>query len=419
MQRNAPCPCGSGKKYKKCCGSVTVAVADSAGMTSRREIRVRAFTDETGNTGNNLFDYAQPYFWTGTLVCEADIEKEGASVHAHCLNIVGHTELHGNALGLGGIEKIAPALRDLFLKYNCRFLFTRLEKAHLAATKLFDVLMDSGINKAVANAHYSTRGLRLPLAVQLIQILDDDDRREFWEVYRTGDATGFRAILTRLRDRLLLFHEEGIYHDRTVQLLRDGLEWGIAYPEPLIRERQAELDSPNIVAFSLLMSMFHLLHKRTGAKVESFIHDEQNQFGKFLRDSYQIFKRLNFERTITATLLDITELPTFDCEFVMRESKNSIGLQFTDMVLWLIKRFHESPGQIHGNCRDLAEVIVDTGLISGFTFRDMQEDVFGMLKRMEEKPWPAAPERMELARKTIQEIEEHRQRRKKEPPDPD
>jgi hypothetical protein len=202
----------------------------------------------------------------------------------------GKDRAYGNALGLGGIEKCAPILREFFLKQNSRFFFTRIEKAHLAATKLFDVLMDSGINKAVTNLHYAVRGMRLPLAVQLIQIMDDQDRREFWAAYRTGSAIEFRVLLTRLKDRLLALHSEGLYHDRTVQLLRDGLEWGIAYPEPLIAERQGELDSPNIVAFSLLMSMFHALHEETGAKVESFVHDEQNQFGKFLRESYKVFK---------------------------------------------------------------------------------------------------------------------------------
>ena len=75
--RNAPCPCGSGKKYKKCHGSIAVGTAESDSATSRVEIRVRAFTDKAGNSGNNLFKSGQPYFWSGTLVCNTDIEKLG------------------------------------------------------------------------------------------------------------------------------------------------------------------------------------------------------------------------------------------------------------------------------------------------------------------------------------------------------
>lgn len=414
--RNVACPCNSGKKYKKCHG--LPAQTQIAQGLRNEEVRVRAFTDETENSGNNLFDSGQPYFWTGTLVCGTNVQEEAAPAHADCLRITGQAELHGNALGLGGIEKIAPILRSFFLAHDCRFFFTRIDKVHLAATKLFDVLMDSGINKAVTNLHYAMRSMRLPLAVQLIQIIDDTDRREFWEAYRTGHAANFRTILARIRVRLLDVHAHGLYHDRTVQLLRDGLEWGIAYPEPLLEQKMGELDSPNIVAFSLLISMFHQMHEETGAKVESFVHDEQNQFGTFLRESYKALKHLNFKHTITATMLDITELPTFDCEFAMCKSKDSIGLQFIDVGLWLIKRFRDTKGEVRGNCRALAEVIIGRGLISGFTLRDMQQDVIHTMRKMEKEPWPADPERMEFARRTIQEMEEVRQRRMKEPPDP-
>lgn len=71
IQRNDPCPCGSGRKFKKCCGSAAAAMA-RAGV--RLEHPVRAYSDETGNSGNNLFDAGQPYFWTGTLVCEVPVQ---------------------------------------------------------------------------------------------------------------------------------------------------------------------------------------------------------------------------------------------------------------------------------------------------------------------------------------------------------
>src|ERR1700690_3933552 len=248
IQRNEPCPCKSGKKYKKCCGSETT----SGSPVKRRERHIRVYTDETGNSGNNLFDSGQPYFWTGTLASEVDLETEGIATHAKCLRLTGRDELHGNALGLSGIEKIAPLLLKLFVRHDCHFFFTRIEKTHLAATKFFDVLMDSGVNKAVSNLHYGMRTLRLTLAVQLIQILEECDLRDFWKSYESGDSNDFKGVLVRVRDRLVAFHQDGYYHDRTVELLRDGLDWGISYPEPLIAETMREMDSPNIVAFSLL-----------------------------------------------------------------------------------------------------------------------------------------------------------------------
>jgi hypothetical protein len=40
--RNAPCPCGSGKKYKKCCGSEERANAERAAEAAR----VKAWREE-------------------------------------------------------------------------------------------------------------------------------------------------------------------------------------------------------------------------------------------------------------------------------------------------------------------------------------------------------------------------------------
>lgn len=388
IQRNSPCPCGSGKKYKKCCGT---AISQPLADESRSlETPVLAYSDETGNSGNNLFDSGQPEFWTGTLICGTDLDRAGAAIHAECLNLTGRPELHGNTLGLSGIEKIASRLQDFFARNGCHFLFTRLEKNHLASTKFFDVLMDSGINNAVSNLHYAMRTLRLSLAVQFIQLLDDQDRREFWDIYRTGDADGFKAILARLCERLSEIHEAGIYHDRTVQLLRDGMEWGLKYPEPLIEQKLGDLDSPNVVAFSLLVSLLHDLHQNTGIRVGTFVHDEQSQFGRSLGETFNLLKRFHFERTITASMLDIKELPTFGCELQMRTSANCIGLQLVDIVLWLTKRFIDTDGKVHGDCRNLAMQIIGSSSISNFTLQEMQEGVAKLLHTINERPFTDA-----------------------------
>jgi hypothetical protein len=413
--RNDPCTCGSGKKFKKCCGHPSKRPAVRYDQVAPPEISARAYTDETGNSGNALFDSGQDYFWTGTLVCEPDLDQAAASAHAECLRVAEKAELHGNALGLGGIEKISDRLLQIFLEHNCSFYFTQLHKRHLAATKFFDTVFDSGLNKAVSNLHYGVRGLCISLAVQLIQLLDEVDRREFWEVYSNGDVDRFRAILTRVRDRLVDVHDEGIYHERTVQLLRDGLDWGVKYPEPLIEQRQSELDSPNIVAFSLLISMLHTLHEETGARVTQFVHDEQNQFGKFLRQSYGMLRRYNIDRTIAGTLLDFKMLPTFGCELSIARSSESVGLQLADVALWLIKRFVQMRGAIHGGSRRLAQAIIERGVISPFTLESMQQEVLDGFREMEARPVPE--EKMKAAKAFVGELEERRLARMAEPPD--
>src|SRR6266571_332457 len=130
----------------------------------RTSFPILAFTDETGNSGLNMFDQNQPFFWTGTLLTPVDWDTLPPAIHQACLDRAGCAELHGNQLGLSGIERIAGKLMQLFQRYKTQFLFTRIEKRHLVATKFVDTLMDSGLSGAVSNFHYAIRFNRLYLA---------------------------------------------------------------------------------------------------------------------------------------------------------------------------------------------------------------------------------------------------------------
>ena len=66
---------------------------------SRANLELYAYTDESGNTGENLFDEAQPVFWTGTLLSKKDLNIDGASLVRECQILLGVQELHGKELG--------------------------------------------------------------------------------------------------------------------------------------------------------------------------------------------------------------------------------------------------------------------------------------------------------------------------------
>ena len=243
-----------------------------------------AYTDETGNTGLNLFDPGQPSFWTGTLLTPVDLDRLDPAIHRGCLERAGCAELHGNQLGLTGIEKVAGKLERLLYRYRMRFLFTRVDKKHLAGTKFVDTLMDSGINEAVSNLHYGVRFHRLYLAQAIVGLLTIEDRVEFWDVYAKADAKGFVRILLRLQGRV----EACIRDPRTRQLLLDAIAWAVVHPDPLLEGTRSEMDSPNVVALTLLIEMLHQLNERHGLVIGTFIHDEQKQFGKWLKTAYDL-----------------------------------------------------------------------------------------------------------------------------------
>lgn len=367
-------------------------------------IPANAYTDETGNTGLNLFDPGQPFFWTGTLLTPVDLDRLDPAIHRACLERAGCTELHGNQLGLTGIEKVAGKLERLLYRYHMRFLFTRVDKKHLAGTKFVDTLMDSGINEAVSNLHYGVRFHRLYLAQAIVALLTIEDRKEFWDVYAKADAKGFVRILLRLQGRV----ETYIKDPRTRQLLLDAIAWALVHPEPLLDGTRSEMDSPNVVALTLLIEMLHQLNNRHGLVISTFIHDEQKQFGKWLETAYELSKNWGSARGTSplALITDLKEMSTFFGDFRAVNSKISFGLQILDVALWLVKRFIDDPEAMQGKCRDLAEYIIRDAYISELSHDAMVREVaagFAFLQAA-----PLTPEKEKRGRELLAEVETRR-----------
>ena len=112
-----------------------------------------AYVDETGNTGANLFDEAQPVFMTAALMCKRDFDLvykrrvQALAIKVEC------DVLHANELGIEKIDSIAKDLQIMFSRSQSRFFLSRVDKKYLAATKFFDAIFDSGLNLAVSGPH--------------------------------------------------------------------------------------------------------------------------------------------------------------------------------------------------------------------------------------------------------------------------
>jgi hypothetical protein len=362
-------------------------------MVSKTEVQrpLIAYTDETGNSGLNLFDPGQPFFWTGTLLTRSDLDGIDPAIHRACLDRSGQGELHGNSLGFSGIEKLAGKLQNLLYRYRMRFLFTRIEKTHLVGTKFVDTLLDSGINHGVSNFHYGIRINRLYLAHVIVESLNYDDREEFWEAYAKGDGKAFVRILLRLEARI----ESNVEDLRTRQLLLDAIHWATANPEPLLEGTRSDLDSPNVVALSLLVNVLHELNLEEGITIGTFVHDEQQQFAKWLKMAFDVSKRFAASRGTSplAFMIDVKDMDTFACDFRLASSKKSFGLQILDVALWLVKRFTDNPDMVHGKCRELAEYIVKDALISNFTAEALRTEVTVGFLALEALPLSEAKEK--------------------------
>ncbi|MBC1181197.1 hypothetical protein HF680_00800 [Brevundimonas sp. WCHBH090558] len=60
-----------------------------------------AYVDESGNTGRNIFDTAQPDYYTAALVSRGDFDRNYGDQVRAIAGKVGATAIHANELGLG------------------------------------------------------------------------------------------------------------------------------------------------------------------------------------------------------------------------------------------------------------------------------------------------------------------------------
>ena len=80
-------------------------------------MRCYAFTDESDNTGLNLFDTDQESFWSGTLIAFVDIDAKYMSIHKELLTLACAPELPSPKLIFDfsidqeATREVPPALR--------------------------------------------------------------------------------------------------------------------------------------------------------------------------------------------------------------------------------------------------------------------------------------------------------------------
>ena len=103
-----------------------------------------AYIDETGNTGHRIFDENQPTFISAAMATKTNFDLVYGNAVAAAAKKAGVAALHANELGIGRIEPIARDLREILGAADARFIFSRIEKRYLAATKVYDTYFDQG-----------------------------------------------------------------------------------------------------------------------------------------------------------------------------------------------------------------------------------------------------------------------------------
>lgn len=362
-----------------------------------------AYTDESGNTGNHLFDKSQPVFWTGTLLSTCDLDNDLKHIFERWCDELIVSELHGNELGLNRIENIAEELQNLILEYNLKFIFSLVEKQHVATMKFVDAIIDSGLNKAVSPIHYNLRPLRLPLAYIIDLNFSPRNREQFWDAYAKKDVDSFCQIISRVRWNIL----NKTYDPRAKELLIEAMDWALDNPKVLFDFKRAGLDSPNMVAFSLLLYNLNLIVRNSGQRVKTFIHDEQNEFAKYIRIMFAHFKDTTFSLDPFGSIIDLEEIDIYDCDVDFIASNETVGLQLVDIVMWLIKRFIEGKfDNRFKSCTRLLQTILEISFISQFSRKQLEEEVGEIMVKLNQLP--LTEDQLNKGKLLLQQVEEKR-----------
>jgi len=364
--------------------------------------KIICYTDESGNTGLNIFDEQQPFFWTGTIFSKHNLDTScHKNIKDYCskLNV---EELHGNEIGLNNISKISTSLTELFNKYGCRFIFTRVEKEHVASTKFFDQIFDPGLNRAMPSHIYWFRPLRLVLAAQVIKNLDLQMKKDFWKAWQIGDDAKLTNVLYELRRRVWW----NVSDKRVKQIILEVINVALINPKSFISGGLDPENAPNLVSISMIIKALREIYRGGEFEISEFVHDEQNQFARGLKLFYELHSKIELN---LFQLGKITEAEVSRVNLVTRPSSNSPGLQFIDIVLWLTKRIVENNHDLPEELTELIHCLMSKMHIEHFTQDQFYFDAQECHDATMSLPMP--PEKCLEAQRILAELEDGRNKR--------
>jgi hypothetical protein len=330
---------------------------------------VFAYTDESGNTGLEIFDRAQPIFYTLTLLAKEDLNLSAAGPVADWCRHLAVSELHAGELGVGRLAQIAPSICEYIMEVKPLFIVTSVEKRHMAPMKFVDTVLDSGLNEAVSGFSHWLRPLRLRLAHDILRHMSPRAERDFWAAFRRRDIAKFRDVINRVESSIAMRESDR----RVRQLLGDALRWASKRPEDLL-VKQSRLDAPNLVAFSGIIHGLHDMLKGTPLRVATFVHDEQNEFMKSFRAMYDLAHRFRFEQKHDLWA-EWEAADTFDCPLTEQASSSAPALQIVDVLLWLLRRCLERGTTGDPGCDELLAPLLVIGVMHEFSRKQLVESL--------------------------------------------
>ena len=366
------------------------------------------FVDETGNTGGNLFDSAQPDFLTGALITKTDFDvRRSRAVRSLCRQ-QGISSIHGSEIGIDAVESVAGPLLRMLKDVDARFFISRVEKLYLLGTKVFDTFFDSGENAAVPWTAYNVKPLRLLLCFKVATLIDEALARSFWTMLMAKSEEAAREMVPGICDAFL----ERVGHlpdPRSLELVSDAFKWVREHPEALeftaTRRQAKQGHMPNLVAFVNMLQGLEGYSRRWKRSVKRITHDRQSQFERTLREYHRLFAEA--KGTPINWFGDSMELRMVPgSEFRVSSSEESAGIQVADLLLWLFRQMVKEKPLPEASVRLLSYGLMKA-YINDFSFDGVSRQLATGLQAIADHD--LSPEELSHGRTLVEEGERHRQ----------
>lgn len=298
---------------------------------------MRAYIDESGSTGTNMFDTEQPIFFTGFVASSSDLDVILAQEVAGLTERLNVLYLHAKDIPNNKRAEYFEGLAALVEKYDLHFGICQIEKRYIVACKLVDVLFDAVENFGVPLQWYFAKELRLSLVFNLAAVVSQETYRSFWNCLMEPNGDRRSASFQETLDRLEAESKE-LQDPRIREVVASAITWARGHPETItlhLSRKRSFGHAPNLAAFLPMLTMLGKLHSSIANGVPlHIVHDRSNQFAQILEDAHRKFSTGDFKDVpalpVARDELHVVEGSTFE----IRESSASAGLQIIDGFLW-------------------------------------------------------------------------------------